>query len=633
MGGEFEKHIEKLKPSVANQIAAGEVIERPSAALKELVENSIDAEATHIQVFLKEGGQNLIEVRDNGEGIHKEELKLAILRHATSKIRTSEDLGHIETMGFRGEALASIAAVSRLKIISRHEQEKLGEEIVCEASETLRKFPTSRAVGTTVVMEDLFFNTPARKKFLKSRASETSACLQIMHRIAMVHPNIHFEIDLDSKSRWNYPRTEETKDRILDVFRKGLNVSIEKEDLIPFSKESPSMSVEGYVLPMKYCLSHSRGIHTFVNQRFVRDKLLQQAILAAAKEVLFGRQYPRVFLHLKIDPTKIDVNVHPGKAELRFAEPNPFTIVRSSIREALSGLRLPLEVIDKPSEESIETHSSNAYKKSEDHDFFKKPIKLFSSMKNKDANTLKTGYSSYNPTYSTTQEKNKFFVKQAGATADFGKNESSKELFSSDAPQYLGTIKNTYLICQDSKGLLLVDQHAAHERVVYERFRKIQLKENIQCTQLLIPLVIELSPQNTDLIEECFPSLLKLGLEMERFGPNQIKVLSFPSLLLKSDGRPKIPIKMLVESLAQELEADSSEQEMLEVFKKSIFDTIATQSCHSSVRAGQHLSPPEAIALLEQMCETDFAAHCPHGRPTSVRFTWLDIEKLFKRKV
>lgn len=614
--------IQELNEQLANQIAAGEVVERPGSALKELVENSLDAGSTFVSVKISEGGIKLLEVADNGYGIHAEDFHLALGRHATSKIRSTDDLFAIQSLGFRGEALASIGAVSRLTLSSRARDSGSGKEILTEGGKILSESASARPVGTTLKVEDLFFNTPARRKFLKSQGAETSHCWQTLHRLALGAPSVAFEGWQDGERILHYPAAETMQTRVVQVFREAWNLKINESDLLELNAESSPLKLQAWILPSTHFIPSSRGILTFVNQRSVKDKLLQQAILAAAREVLFGRLYPQLVLNLETPPGWVDVNVHPAKSEVRFKEPgHVFGFVRKHLEKAIAGDRRG----------SVETGA--AAQPQGDFGAFTPAATLADlllpmpetsvqyhqkGMEAAPAGRFPSGASSayaYPSPASVTPDSIPGFT--PGATHAAG-------------PQFLGTLRNTYLVCQDENGLLLVDQHAAHERVTYERLKRHRL-QGAGSSPLLISLQVELPRTTLDRIENDLPRLAELGLVLERTGPTLVAVRELPNLLLKRDGSPAIPPGELLRKIAGEWDDGAPGEDLAEKLKAQMLHTLATESCHGSVRAGQNLSPMEAQALLSQMSETDFSGHCPHGRPTTLRFSWSEIERLFKR--
>ncbi|MGZ3735036.1 MAG: DNA mismatch repair endonuclease MutL [Bdellovibrionota bacterium] len=592
-----------LDEQLANQIAAGEVVERPGSALKELVENSLDAGATSITVKIAEGGVKLLEVADNGSGIHADDFHLALGRHATSKIRSTEDLFSIRSWGFRGEALASIGAVSRLTLSSRASGAARGRELVCEGGAPRGDKEIARPVGTTVRVEDLFFNTPARRKFLKSQGAETSHCWQTLHRLALGSPSVAFEAWQDGEKIFHYPPCETAQERVAQVYREAWGLKLDEADLKELRASSSPLEMQGWVLPSKHFIPSSRGILTFVNGRSVKDKLLQQAILAAAKEVLFGRLYPQLVLHLNAPPDWVDVNVHPAKSEVRFREPgHVFGFVRKHLERILAD--------DRRGSVEMEAAPSALFPAATLAD-------LLLPMPETSVHYRQKGAGVVEP--STPADLIPGALHQPPPAAYGG-------------PQFLGTLRNTYLVCQDEEGLILVDQHAAHERVTYERLKASRLTGS-GSSPLLISLQVELPRSTLDRIEAYLPRLAALGLVLERTGPTLVAIRELPNLLLKRDGSCVLPAGELLRKIAGDFEDHEPGEGLESRLKELLLHELATMSCHGSVRAGQTLSPYEAQALLAQMSATDFSGHCPHGRPTTLRFKWGEIERLFKRIV
>ena len=611
--------IRLLDPAVADQIAAGEVVERPAAALKELLENSLDSGATRISVRVRGGGVELLEVSDDGSGIPAAELRLALARYATSKIESARDLNAIHSLGFRGEALAAISAVSRVRLTSRAEGEDMGREIVCEASRILDERPLSRTRGTTVTVENLFLNVPARRKFLKTPASERSHCLQIVFRLALNHPEIEFSLTSEDEAPVVFPRVNRAEDRVAQVFRTGFGASAKADELIRFERAKPGIRVHGFVLPMRLSAKHARNIFAFVNGRAVKDKVLTQAAIAAAREVSFSREYPQLALFLELDPEMVDVNVHPQKSEVRFREPSPFGFIYKALVEALASLRLPVALAPAAGVSAAGADFADISPDSPP------PSSVYAS-----AAFAPEARTSALPLELGTQFHAKLDSGELAALR-FATEPEARD--PSNGIRFLGALKDTYLVCQDSDGLLLVDQHAAHERVTYERLREIRFSPRPETTPLLIPIGLELGKERAELIESLAPLLSSLGLEVERFGPGQIRITELPVLLLDSNGAPRIPLASFLAGLADSLAADDAPEAVTDELKRILLDAVASESCHGSVRAGQSLAPSQAEALLAQMQTTDFAAHCPHGRPTSVRLGWAEIEKLFKRRL
>jgi len=608
--------IRKLDDQLSNQIAAGEVVERPSAALKELMENSLDAGSTSLRISIADGGMQLLEVADDGHGIHPEDLRLALDRHATSKIQKTDDLFAIKSWGFRGEALASIGAVSRLTLSSRAEGESTGRHILCEGGHIREEKTVARPQGTTVRVEELFFNTPARKKFLKSASAETSQCTQTFQRLALGAPHTAMELTINGERAYHFSAARTVETRITDVFRAAWKLDLEEKDLMKVEAESFPLRMKAWILPSKHYIPSSRGILCYVNGRTVKDKLLQSAILAAARETLFGSLYPQMVLFLETPPEAVDVNVHPTKAEVRFREPgHVFGFVRKYLERALAQ--------DRRGSVSLQEFTAPAVAPT----FFDRPPEapLFTtgaSFHQKAGNAEAPSWGSLNPILQAALLPE--FTPAAGASY-----QPSPAPGNPARPQFLGTLKNTYLVCQDAEGLLLVDQHAAHERVTYERLKKSRLDNG--SAPLLIPIQVELGREVLDRMEGDFGKLADLGLQVDRSGPTLLAVRSLPTLLLKKDGAPALALGPFFRKVSAGWDALSNEGDLAEAVREKMLEALATESCHGSVRAGQNLSPPEAMALLEQMSDTDYSGHCPHGRPTTVRFRWSEIERLFKR--
>jgi DNA mismatch repair protein MutL len=632
--------IKRLSDQLANQIAAGEVVERPGAALKELMENSLDAGAKQIRVHIRGGGIELLEVADDGSGIHAEDLHLALDRHATSKIAKPDDLFEIQSWGFRGEALASIAAVSRLSIASRTAEATTARELILEGGTLVDDRSVARTLGTTVRIQDLFYNTPVRKKFLKSTGAETANCWQTLHRLALGSPEVQFEAWQDGEKAFHYPATPSREERIVQVYKEAWNLKLEVETLLKVEAESFPLKLRAWILPSSHFIPSARGILTFVNQRSVKDKLIQQAILAAAKETLFGRVYPQLVLDLEMPANYVDVNVHPTKAEVRFREPGHiFGFLRKHLEKALAGDRR--ESVHMDDESGERGHQFAA------PEFTPSLAPLFSAQVQYHQRAAAAGLpdteyrSGSQADFSSSTNTSGFFANPQSMSAPPGFTGAglAAPSFSSFAqpseprsnrPQFLGTLRNTYLVCQDEEGMLLVDQHAAHERITYERLKKNRLAKR-EGAPLLIPIQVELPRSALDRLEGEFSAFSEYGLVLDRTGPTVVAVRELPALLLRSDGSPVLPIGEFLRKLCQSWEEVPAEGQLADALLDKMLEVIASESCHGSVRAGRSMAPQEAYALLEQMSDTDFSGHCPHGRPTTLRFKWGEIERMFKR--
>ena len=625
--------IRVLPSNLVNQIAAGEVIERPASVIKELVENALDAGASRIDITLKQGGKTLIVVEDNGSGMTKEDLILSVERHATSKL-PSDDLFNINFLGFRGEALASIASVAKLKISTKRKDDKQGWEIEVKGGtrETLR--PTSKPNGTRIEVRDLFYATPARLKFMKSDTQETGACADIISRIALANPNVSFFLYADDKKKISLFASTG------DLFNSRLQRSSEvmgkefSENSLEINASREGISLTGLVSLPTYNKANSLSQYLFVNNRPVRDKLLLGALKGAYAGVLENSRYPACVLFLEVDPMYVDVNVHPTKAEVRFFD-------QQGVRSLIVGaVRKALLDGDKQSSTSsikgfLDTISSNVGIFHEENiapssrEFLIEPTEQNSRYLGDYVNQVP---------HTTSFAKKTPFTYQSSMPRSSGHNSILPELerkFSvkNETPDEiddtnigpLGVAKaqfhNTYFLSQAEDSLILIDQHAAHERIVLERFKKAMFEEQKLPSQiLLLPEIIDLSiTQKAALLGE-LESLSKLGLVIEEFG-SSVSVKEVPALIKDAN------IKKMIIDLADEL----TELGATSVLEDKINHIASTIACHGSVRAGRSLNYQEMNHLLREMERTPHSAQCNHGRPTYVKLNLEDLERLFHR--
>jgi len=568
---------------MASRIAAGEVVERPASVVKELVENSIDAGATEISVRLEKSGVSLIRVSDNGEGMAPEDLTLAVERHSTSKLRTEEDLFRIATLGFRGEALPSISSVARLDIVSRPATAPTGQRLRVDGGRKEEVHAAGAAVGTTVEIRELFFNTPARRKFLKSPATELSHICDVVNRMALVFPAIHFRLQHDGRNVADYVSVRDPKDRLRQVL--GTDIA---GNLAPFSWCPDDIGIRGYlsVAPVSY--PNARYLFTFVNRRYVRDKVLTHAVLQGYNTLLMRGQYPAVVLFLEVPYNEVDVNVHPAKIEVRFQRQNEIHgAVAQAIHAALK------DVAKAPS-------APPAF--AERREFFhvrESPLPY--------AHASAAKLPSLNA-------REPFAVSaQAPAEAD--------GFFSSMT--VLGQILGCYLVCVSANGLSLIDQHAAHERVAFEKLRRQLNAGAVEKQNLLIPQTVELTAGEALLLERKLAVLDRFGFVVEPFGPNCFAITAAPALLPEGDY-----VQTVCRMIAELAEVDESEK-----LRQHLEERLATIACHSVIRANRKLEPDEMRALLADLDRTDHATQCPHGRPVLIEFSRDDLDRLFKRLV
>ena len=578
-------NIKKLPDNLINQIAAGEVIERPSSALKELIENSIDAGASKISISLSEGGKTLIEVIDDGMGMNLHDLKMCLERHATSKINDG-DLVHINSLGFRGEALPSIGSIANLAIES---YDKLKDEAwkISIINNKKNIEPSLIRFGTKVTITDLFLKVPARLKFMKTNATEIRYCKEVVKHLAMSHPKISFSLTIDSKRIFNWEKSEKadfegTKNRLYqvmgeDFIKSSVSVHIERDGLI----------LAGMVGMPTLNRNTGREQYLFVNNRPVKDRNLIGALRGAYKGLIEHNRFPVAVLFLDILSQDVDINVHPAKVEVRFKDSGKVrSIIVSGVRKALekAGLNTASEIsnalIDKMSfdEQVINDNSNNINLQN---------INLSPSSR-------------------------------------FSENIDS-ESFNNQRTYPLGSAiaqaHGTYIISETENGLILIDQHAAHERIVLEKIREGFLNSNIQKQILLIPEVVELSGDHFEVIIKYKDSLIKLGLVIEEFDNNAIIIREHPAIL------DKVNFSILIKDIAEEIIDFGSEF----VLSERLDNICGNMACHSSIRSGRLLLTSEMNALLREMEVTPNSSQCNHGRPTFIKLSVTDIEKLFGR--
>jgi DNA mismatch repair protein MutL len=591
--------VRQLPENVVNRIAAGEVIERPASAVKELVENAIDAGATRVEVVISGGGRELIRVSDNGSGMSLEDLALSVERHATSKL-DSEDLLNISTLGFRGEALPSIGAAARLSITTRARGSDTALEVRVEGGEKSEIRPAALSEGTRVEVRDLFYATPARLKFLKSEQAETAAAIDVVKRLALARPDVAFTIAAGERVI-QYPLRGTDEEgraaRLADVIGGDA-----RANTVPVGAEREGVRLSGLAGLPTFSKANSLSQYLFVNGRPVRDKVLMGALRGGYADLLHSGRYPVAALFIQLDPHEVDVNVHPAKAEVRFRDPSLVrSLVVRALQEALSGgaRRSATTGADRlvsfarPNVSSAWRGSSAPYR----------------------ANFERAGLAeAAQAAFETIAQPS------ADARADLA------PVLQADLERPLGAARaqlhETYIVAQTSDGLVIVDQHAAHERIVYEKLKRALNEKGISTQILLVPAVIELDASDCAALAARSEELAKLGLVLEPFGHGAVLVRETPALL--GDINAEDLVRDLAEHIAEWDDALPLERNLLAVASRI--------SCHGSVRAGRRLKPEEMNALLREMERTENAGQCNHGRPTYVELKLFDIEKLFGRR-
>ncbi len=593
----------ELPNQLISQIAAGEVIERPSAVVKELLENAVDANASQIEIRLEDGGTSRIVVSDDGVGIPAAELRLALTRHATSKIRSLEDLESVRTMGFRGEALASIASVSRTIFTSR----TLHDEHAWEIDSAHQKVqPAAGDIGSRVDVADLFFNTPARRKFLKSPATELGHCIEAIKRVALANPQTSFAIWHNGKAlhRWIAADLNRRATDILGPEFEAAKLAVQSGNAL--------IQLTGFIGAPTASRARADQQYIFINQRFVKDKLINHAIRSAYQDVLHGDRQPILLLCLTINPELVDVNVHPAKIEVRFRDSRAVhQFVFHTIQDRLAhgagqgeASLSTLENLVPPSTQYNQLEKLIAPQPQSYTPFYSKNQRLPLPMSGSVKDSMQQLFCAPNTTLNPAQSS------------------YSEALQENDQPlgQAIAQLAGIYILAQNQQGLVLVDMHAAHERVLYEKY-KSDLNTAVVTQQLLVPVVLNASRIEISTLNEYRSSLIQLGFDISELGPEQLVIRSLPALMSKSDPA------QLIRQLLIDLEQLGSST----TINAAQHEKLASKACHAAVRAHRLLTIPEMNALLRQMEQTDRADQCNHGRPTWIQLSVADLDKLFLR--
>ncbi len=610
--------IRQLSETIVNQIAAGEVIERPASVVKELVENALDAGATRIEVVTSGGGLALIRVSDDGAGIPVNELELAIARHCTSKL--SDDIHDIRSLGFRGEALPSIGSVSRLIVRSRTATADSGAEIRVEGGRVSPVRPAGANRGTLVEVCDLFFATPARLKFMKGERAEATAAADVVKRIAIAFPAVRFTLSGTDRSTLELPAVDESAqlDRIAQVMGNDF-----PENSIEIDAERESIRLTGYVSVPSFTRANALQQYAYVNGRPVRDKLIASAIRGAFADVLPRDRHAVTALFLTLDPAHVDVNVHPAKADVRFRDPALVRgLIVGAIRQALAeaGVRptttgaAAMIGAFRPGPTSY-GHAGPA----NDHRSFHAGFRA-------------SAPAGFDPTYSPSRPLHAGFGESDQATFDTGplasadaragSGDVTPELLTAPLGAARAQVHENYIVSQTSDSLIIVDQHAAHERLVYEALKQSLHTRPVPAQMLLIPEIVDMPEEDAERVSTHAETLRRFGLSVERFGPGAIAVRETPSMLGETNAA------QLVRDIADEI----ADTDTADTIKERLDRIAATMACHGSVRSGRQLRPEEMNALLRQMEATPGSGTCNHGRPTYIELKLADIERLFGRR-
>lgn len=600
--------IRVLDKSVANKIAAGEVIERPVSIVKELVENSIDAESKNITVEIKQGGREYIRVTDDGIGIPSEEVLTAFLRHATSKIIKADDLRSLKTLGFRGEALASIAAVSRVELVTKTKDKELGKRIIIHGGEVIDQSSLGCPDGTTLIVTDLFYNTPARSKFLKSDGAESGQIIDFMEKIVLTRPDISFRLINNGKIVFSTAGKGDLLSSIISVYKDR-----EYSQLINLDYNKNGIKVYGYISRPQITRTNKRSQFFFVNGRVIKNGLMEKALMSGYKERLFEGRYPIAFLFVEVDPGKLDVNIHPNKKEVRFSdEISVSTAIRDAVVEALVGDRAisHTEYQQPVKEVKRDSRDIEEYNVSQNQE---KIISIYEDSEKKD-----DGYSvDINSLFSLKRDKEEN-IKIVNDNILSEYNMGNKP-FNFDDLFFMDTIFDTYIQAVDEDNFYLFDQHACHERINYELFLKNFNSEERPRQIVLLPFTLDVPSSMALNDEEWLESIEKLGFLPEKFGENTYIFREVPQFLTLEEAK----------SFAEEFIDAYYEGQSLS--KTPDLDRLISRACKASIKANDHINKDEIDALILQLKSCNNPFSCPHGRPTFVKFSKKEIEKMFKR--
>ncbi len=612
----------KILPEIlSNKIAAGEVVERPASVVKELLENSIDAGSTRIIIDIENGGRSLIRISDNGSGMNHDDALLSIERYATSKIHNDTDLFSIRTLGFRGEALPSIASVSRFSMITRDRDSETGTHILADGGRIRNVSEAGTPIGTMIEVKQLFFNTPARRKFLKSTNTEMGHIAETISGVALGRPEIGFQLVHNGKKIKNWPLAKDPFDRVSAVFGQDI-----RSDLHEIELKTEDASVFGWISSPSLTRSSSQKIYLYVNGRFIRDRGLQHALFEGYRGRLMKGRFPVAVLFIQVPYEQLDVNVHPTKHEVRFTGYRKvYETLKASVfkawdridhpkkRSYASEKGVPGRATKAASNFSSDLSSKKHYEEKEipfQQRYHKASFEIIRpSEKNE---TISETIHEYHGT-----EKDKAIKPHKSEENGF----KSKSFFTSI--NVIGQLHNTYIICESENGMVMIDQHAAHERILFEQLKKKSLRNSSPAQKLLIPETIDLGYKETAILEKLIPGLAEFGLEIEPFGGCTFAIKSAPDII--SDREIKPLILEIIDKIG-----DIGFSEGIE---RTLDNCLILMACHGSIRAGQALSEREMRALMDQLELCENTQHCPHGRPIKASWPLAALEKKFKRIV
>ncbi|MYM63558.1 DNA mismatch repair endonuclease MutL [Pseudomaricurvus sp. HS19] len=611
--------IQLLSPRLANQIAAGEVVERPASVIKEVLENSLDAGATRLDVEVEQGGTKLMRVRDNGGGIDKDDLPLALSRHATSKIYHLDDLEAVGTLGFRGEALASISSVSRLTLTSNTEESSNGWCARTEGRDMEAELmPAAHPKGTTVEVRDLFFNTPARRKFLRTEKTEYNRIEEVVRRLALSRFDVTFNLRHNGRAIHNWRAAQsqaEQERRVAQVCGPSF-----MENALHLDIERSGLRLWGWVALPAFSRSQADLQHFFVNGRAIRDKLVSHAVRQAYQDVLFHGRHPAFVLYLELDPASVDVNVHPTKHEVRFRDSRMVhDFLFRSLHQALADVRPqdrlsgsePSAVLSQPQAGVSGGASAGEFQGQEAMRFQPQGASRPMGTGYGGGSVAAPSMDGYRSLYSVAEP--------AVAAAPMGLPQENEEI--PPLGYAIAQLKGIYILAENAQGLILVDMHAAHERITYERLKQATDSQQLQTQPLLVPETMAVSQKEADYAEENRALFQQLGFDLQRAGPESLIIRQIPVLLNRAN----------VEQLVRDVLADLLQHGSTRRLQEHMNTILATMACHGSVRANRRLSIAEMNALLRDMEATERSGQCNHGRPTWTLMSMTELDKLFLR--
>ena len=615
----MQNHIIILSDELVDKIAAGEVVERPASVVKELVENSIDANAKNISVEVKNGGVKFIRVTDDGAGMNEKDAELAFQRHATSKIKSLEDLFRISSLGFRGEALPSIAAVSYLELLTRTKESLSGTNIKMEGGIIQEKKPAGSPWGTSLTVKELFYNVPARRKFLKTILTETRHIIELLTKFAMAYPEIGFKLKCDGREIFTFPAVETTDERIGDIFgkeQKGRMIKI-KEGV------DDKIVVTGFLGKPEIAASHRAKLYLFVNRRPITSRSLYHAVQSGYGDLLPKGKYPFALIFIRIAPGSVDLNVHPSKSEVRFSNEkevhdsvyakiknslsSPLSIPalevkNQSVNMPISRTPSPIDILLKRANEVIEGELTQSATPAADMEMQKEKA---------------IGSNQKSLFKATAPEK----AESTDREDDFGtnKNAVTKELSAEGVKSRYWQLADTYILSQVKDNLLVLDQHAAHERILYEEALKNLTQKPAASQQVLFPTVTDLTPSEIHLLDEHEESFRRLGFEIKHFGGRTVLVTAVPAGIRSKNG------EVFLKDVLSQLETEGKiEKDKLKALAKSF-------ACHAAIKAGERLNQEEMENLVRKVFTAEEPYSCPHGRPTIIQLTLDELNKKFGR--